>query len=102
MASFSMLDFAIKTARATNTPIIFIDATNNGSALRYRDAFPSIDDDGMNTLMDEEMLVLEFASVETAQESFDEIVADLKSESTLIEGEVYHLTPTTQDSYKIC
>ena len=56
----------------------------------------------MNTLMDEEMLVLEFASVETAQESFDEIVADLKSESTLIEGEVYLLTPTTQDSYKIC
>lgn len=88
MKSLSIIALAVFAATSTGQSFIVVEARTDGSASRIPDAFPSLDEQAIDTLHDDTFVVLPFDDRGAANAAFARIGEDLERENTLIEARV--------------
>ncbi|MAM84466.1 MAG: hypothetical protein CL472_07310 [Acidobacteria bacterium] len=101
MKALSVISFAVQTAITTGKSFVAINAITAGGSNRISAAFPTLDEDALETLVEDEFVIIEFNEADHAMGCFEQIIADLKAESTLVAGEVYFMTPDSRQGFTI-
>ncbi len=91
MQSFSVLAIATLAATTLGRAMTVVEAHSDGSTRRLCDAFPSLDEEAVSTLIDDGFVVIAAGDGETARLQFDRILHDLQQESTLVTATISHI-----------
>lgn len=92
MKAASINEFVIQAAASLGMNVVFIRTNCDGSSMRMSNAFPSLEPKGIDSLLDDGFVALHFDDEVSAQTIYDQIVADIEIESTLVTGEVNLIT----------
>lgn len=92
MKTTSINEFAIQAATSLGLNIVFLRALTDGSSIRMNSAFPSLEEDAIDNMLNDGFAALHFDDEATARAAYDQIVADVENESTLISGEINLVT----------
>jgi hypothetical protein len=92
MMSLSVVALASFAAISTNSTFVVIEAQSDGSSTRLSDAFPSLDDEALDTLCEEGFVILPFNGYNESRVQLERINHDLEQRSTLVSATITQIT----------
>lgn len=92
MKTASINEFAIQAATSLGMNMVFIRTNCDGSSMRMSNAFPSLESKGIDSLLNDGFAAFHFDDEASARAAYNQIVADVENESTLVSGEINLVT----------
>lgn len=91
MQSFSVLAIATLAATTLGRGMTVVEAHSDGSTRRFCEAFPSLDEEAVSTLIDDGFVVIAADDGETPRFQFARILHDLQQENTLVTATISYI-----------